>query len=73
MCPRRRQTGEYRLVEDGDLIEIDILDCRINILISDEELAARRVDWKPKEKALKGYLRRYAKSVSSGSRGAVLD
>ena len=73
VSPEAADGGTIGLVEDGDLIEIDILDCRINILISDEELAARRVDWKPKEKALKGYLRRYAKSVSSGSRGAVLD
>lgn len=73
VSPEAADGGDIGLVEDGDLIEIDILDCRINILISDEELAARRVDWKPKEKALKGYLRRYAKSVSSGSRGAVLD
>ena len=73
VSPEAADGGNIGLVEDGDLMEIDILDCRINILISDEELAARRVDWKPKEKALKGYLRRYAKSVSSGSRGAVLD
>lgn len=73
VSPEAADGGNIGLVEDGDLIEIDILDCRINILISDEELAARRVDWKPKEKALKGHLRRYAKSVSSGSRGAVLD
>lgn len=73
VSPEAADGGNIGLVEDGDLIEIDILDCRINILISDEELAARRVDWKPKEKALKGYLRRYAKGVSSGSRGAVLD
>lgn len=73
VSPEAADGGNIGLVEDGDLIEIDILDCRINILISDEELAARRVDWKPKEKALKGYLRRYAKSVSFGSRGAVLD
>ena len=73
VSPEAADGGNIGLVEDGDLIEIDIVDCRINILISDEELAARRVDWKPKEKALKGYLRRYAKSVSSGSRGAVLD
>lgn len=73
VSPEAADGGNIGLVEDGDLIEIDILDCRINILISDEELSARRVDWKPKEKALKGYLRRYAKSVSSGSRGAVLD
>lgn len=73
VSPEAADGGNIGLVEDGDLIEIDILDCQINILISDEELAARRVDWKPKEKALKGYLRRYAKSVSSGSRGAVLD
>ena len=73
VSPEAADGGNIGLVEDGDLIEIDILDCRINILISDEELAARRVDWKPKEKALKGYLRRYAKSVSSGSRGAVVD
>ena len=73
VSPEAADGGNIGLVEDGDLIEIDILDCRINILISDEELAARRVDWKPKEKALKGYLRRYAKNVSSGSRGAVLD
>lgn len=73
VSPEAADGGTIGLIQEGDMIEIDIPNCKINVLLSDEELALRKAGWKPKEKTLKGYLKRYAKSVSSGSRGAVLN
>lgn len=73
VSPEAADGGTIGLIQEGDMIEIDIPNCKINVLLSDKELALRKAGWKPKEKTLKGYLKRYAKSVSSGSRGAVLN
>ena len=61
------------MVRDGDIIAIDIPGHRLELKISDEELAARMKDFKPKEKVLSGYLKRYAALVSSGASGAILN
>ena len=56
------------------MISIDIMANTIQVKISDEELARRRAQWKPKHpKITTGYLARYAALVTSGNRGAVLD
>ena len=58
----------------GDIIDIDINACSLNVRVSDEELAARKAEWKPREpKVTSGYLARYSKMVTSGNRGAVLE
>ena len=73
VSPEAAVGGNIALIEEGDTIEIDIPKNTINILVSDEELAARREKWQPREPRItKGYLARYAKSVTSGSTGAVL-
>ena len=60
-------------MEEGDIISIDIPNCRIELKVSDEELAARRAAWqKPEPKVKTGYLARYAKMVSSAAEGATL-
>ena len=65
--------GPIALIEDGDIIEIDINANTINVKLTDEELAARKAKWQPREpKITTGYLARYAKLVSSGAQGAVL-
>ena len=62
------------LVEEGDEIEIDIPTNTIRVLVSDEELSKRKAAWKPRQPRITtGYLARYAKSVTSGSTGAVLE
>ncbi len=74
VSPEAAVGGNIALVEEGDLIEIDINKNKINILISDEQLEERRKAWKPrKPRITKGYLARYAKSVTSGSTGAILE
>lgn len=74
VSPEAAVCGNIALVEEGDIIEIDISNHSINVLVSDEVLEQRRKEWKPREpKITTGYLSRYAKLVTSGASGAVLD
>lgn len=74
VSPEAAVGGNIALIHEGDMIEIDIPANTINILVSDEELEKRRAQWKPRQpKITTGYLARYAKLVSSGASGAVLD
>ncbi|CUU49682.1 dihydroxy-acid dehydratase [Clostridium beijerinckii] len=74
VSPEAAVGGNVALIEDDDLIEIDIYKNKINMLISDEQLEERRKKWKPrKPRITNGYLSRYAKSVTSGSTGAILE
>lgn len=74
ICPEASEGGPIALVEEGDIIEIDMPERKINLLISDDELKARQANWKqPPSKAEEGsYLARYSKLVTSASQGAVL-
>ncbi|AYR21304.1 dihydroxy-acid dehydratase [Alcaligenes faecalis] len=81
--PEAAQGGNIALVQDGDTIEIDIPNRRIHLAISDEELAARRVQmqsrgsnaWKPvnRERVVSQALKAYAALATSADRGAVRD
>ena len=74
ISPEAAVGGPIALVEEGDTIEIDINANTINLLISDEEFAKRKSEWKPRQpKITTGYLARYAKLVTSGAQGAVLE
>ena len=74
ISPEAAVGGPIALVEEGDTIEIDISANTINLLISDEEFAKRKAEWKPRQpKITTGYLARYAKLVTSGAQGAVLE
>lgn len=74
VSPEAAVGGNIALIEEGDTIEIDIPANTIQILVSDEELEKRRAAWKPrKPRITTGYLSRYAKLVTSGSTGAVLE
>ena len=74
VSPEAAVGGPIALIEDGDIIEIDINANTINVRLSDEELAARKAKWQPREpKITTGYLARYASLVTSGNRGAVLE
>ena len=74
VSPEAAVGGNIALVEEGDIIDIDIMKNQINMRVSDEELEKRRAAWVPKEPRIKtGYLARYASLVTSGNRGAILE
>ncbi len=74
VSPEAAVGGPIALIEEGDIISIDIEACTLNVKLSDDELAARKAKWQPREpKVTTGYLARYAKMVTSGNRGAVLE
>ncbi|WP_077533207.1 dihydroxy-acid dehydratase [Massiliimalia massiliensis] len=73
VSPEAAVGGPIALVENGDIIEIDIMANQINVKISDEEFAKRRAAWKPRQPRITtGYLARYASLVTSGNQGAIL-
>ncbi len=74
VSPEAAVGGNIALIEEGDTIEIDIDSNTINVLISDDEMERRRAGWKPRAPRItSGYLSRYAKLVTSGTKGAVLE
>ncbi len=74
VSPEAAVGGPIALIEEGDIIEIDINANTLNVRVSDEELAARKAKWQPREpKVTSGYLTRYAQLVTSANRGAVLE
>ena len=73
VSPEAMEGGVIALIEDGDIISIDIPNRKLELEVSDEELARRRAAWvKPEPKIKTGYLARYAKLTTSASTGAVL-
>ena len=73
VSPEAAVGGPIALVEEGDIISIDIDNHQLNVLVSDEEMAARKAKWRPREpKVTTGYLARYASLVTSGDKGAIL-
>jgi dihydroxy-acid dehydratase len=73
VSPEAAVGGNIALVEEGDIISINIPEFKLELKVSDEELAARRAKWQPREpKVQTGYLKRYASMVTSGNRGAVM-
>ncbi len=73
VSPEAVEGGPIAFIKNGDIIEIDIMNGILNVKVSDEEMAARKVGWTPNEPKIKtGYLRRYSKLVSSGMQGAVM-
>ena len=73
VSPEAQNGGNIALVREGDIISIDIPAYSIDLEVSEEELARRRAEYVPRERHLTGYLRRYAKMVSSADKGAVID
>ena len=73
VSPEAAVGGPIALVEEGDIIKINIPANTLDVDISDEEMAARRAKWQPREpKITTGYLARYASLVTSGNTGAIL-
>ena len=74
VSPEAAEGGPIALVEEGDLIRINIPEHKLELAVSDEELARRKAAWTPREpKVTTGYLKRYAKMVSSANKGAILE
>ena len=74
ISPEAMMGGEIGIVENGDIIEIDIPNGRLNVRLSEQEIAERQKAWvQPQPKITTGYLARYAKLVSSAIRGATLN
>ena len=72
VVPEAAEGGPIGLVEDGDLIEIDIPERKLNLLVDDAVLAERRKRWKPPEPKVRGgFLEVYRRNVSSADKGAV--
>ncbi len=74
ISPEAMEGGPIALIHDGDIISIDIPNRKLELEISDDELAKRRAAWvKPEPKIKTGYLARYAKLTTSASTGAVVN
>ena len=73
VSPEAAEGGPIGLLRDGDIISIDILARRMNVNVSDEELARRKAAWVAPEPRFKtGWLARYTKHATNASNGAVL-
>jgi dihydroxy-acid dehydratase len=72
--PEAVSGGPIAYVKDGDIISINIPEYRIELKVSDEEMAKRRVEMPIKKKEnISGYLKRYAATVSSADKGAIIN
>jgi len=73
ISPEAAEGGPIAVIREGDRIEINIPEKKLNLLLSDEELKARLARWKPVKRELKGYLKRYAALVRSAHTGATFE
>ncbi len=72
VAPEAANAGPIALVQDGDLIRLDMVSRKLDLIVDDAELARRREQWKPKEQNLNfGVAGKYAKLVGSAAKGAV--
>jgi dihydroxy-acid dehydratase len=73
LSPEAGIGGPLALVKDGDMIRIDCTNARMDLLIDEDEMAARKAAWKPRpyDPPLAGALQKYAAQVGSAHLGAV--
>lgn len=72
ISPEAAAGGPIAFVQDGDIIEIDITNRKLNIEVSEEEFEQRKIGWKPIVKERKPALAKYAALVGSAARGAIV-
>jgi len=73
VSPEAAEGGMIGLLKDGDIIHIDVDKYILEVELSDEEIAKRRAEFKPKVKDIKGsWLKQYRQLVTNASNGAVL-
>ena len=73
VSPEAASGGLIAYVKDGDIISINIPEYKIELKVSDEEIAARRAKMPLKKPEVTGYLKRYSELVSSADRGAIIN
>ncbi len=74
VSPEAADGGAIALVQDGDQIEVDLPARKLNLLVDEAELAARKAKWTaPAPKFARGWLARYERLVASAAKGAVLE
>jgi dihydroxy-acid dehydratase len=74
VSPEAAERGPIAIIQDGDIIEIDIPNRKLNVQLDDGEIERRLDALKlPPSKVKRGYLARYAKNVTSAGRGAILE
>ncbi len=74
ISPEAAAGGPLALVQDGDEIEMNLAERRLELLVDDDELARRREQWqRPEPKIKTGWLARYARNVTSAATGAVME
>lgn len=74
VSPEAQEGGNIALLQDGDLIELDVINRKLQAHVSDEEFAQRRKSFAiPQPKVQSGYLSRYARSVKSAAYGAIVE
>lgn len=74
ICPEAQEGGPIGLIKNGDIINVDVQNRRIDVQITDEEMAQRRMNWVPPAyKAKRGVLFKYIKNVQPASSGCVTD
>ncbi len=73
VSPEAANGGTIAYVKDGDIISINIPEYKIELKVSDEELAKRKAETQLMTKEVSGYLKRYASMVSSADKGAIIN
>ena len=74
VSPEAVSGGPIAYVKDGDIISINIPEYKIELKVSDEEMANRKAEMPIKKKTdIKGYLKRYSQMVSSADKGAIIN
>ena len=73
VSPEAVSGGTIAFVKDGDIIAIDIPNYKIELKVSEQELAKRKAEMPIKKKEVSGYLKRYAAQVSSADKGAIIN
>jgi len=73
IVPEAFDGGNIAIVQDGDIITINAENNSIRLEISDVEIAARKIKWSRPEDNIKGFLKKYRKTVSNASLGCVTD
>ena len=71
VSPEAASGGTIGIIQDGDIIEIDIPNRKLNVKLSDEEIEKRKSEKEPYKIEVKGYLKKYALHISSAAEGAI--
>jgi len=71
VAPEAAVGGPIAFVNEGDLIEVDLVSRKIDLIVPVKEMEMRKKTWKPPKKALTGVLARYARTVEQANFGAI--